>query len=367
MWSRLYGRPSPGPAADAAGRGSVSSRPRGGGEPSVSFPLVSEADNLPAWTGRPGAYEVWFLTLTDPGTGTGYWIRSSLTAPASGDRPIAGVWFARFDRSDPGATFGVHRTFREWTLGGAGFDVRIGEAEMASGRASGRLEGAGHEVRWDLGFTTGGPTYRLLPDRLSRTSLASTTPLSPNPRTTVDGTIAVDGRVEAVAGAPGQQGHLYGSRHAERWAWAQCGDFVDEEAVVHALTAQGRRGPFVTPFLTFVGLRWQGEWIRMARVRSRPDFALGTWRIDVSSRRHRLTGRVDAPVEALLRARYTDPTGEARHCHNSEIASSRLVLFERRARGWAEVAVLESSGTTHAEWAGRTPAPAVRRELAEVP
>jgi Tocopherol cyclase len=334
--------------------------------PRVSFGLVSEADNLPAWTGRPGAYEVWFLTLSNVATGNGYWIRSTLSAPADGSAPSAGVWFARFDRSDPAETFGIHRTASSWDLSPDRFEIRVGDAEMGSGRACGSLSGGGHEVRWELQFATGDPTYRLLPDRLYRSSIAPTKPFSPNPRTAVTGAITIDGGTEELRGAPAQQGHLYGSRHAERWAWAQCGQFVDEEAIVHAITAQGRRGPFTTPFFTFVGVQWQGEWIRMSKVRPRRDFGLGTWKIDVSSRRHRLTGRVDAPIGALLRARYLDPSGEDRYCHNSEIASSRLVLFERRARGWQEVALLESSGTTHGEWSGRTPAAAVEREFAEV-
>jgi hypothetical protein len=176
----------------------------------------------------------------------------------------------------------------------------------------------------------------------------------------------VDGHVHELIEAPGQQGHLFGTRHAERWAWAQCGAFVDEEAVVHAITAQGRRGPIDTPFLTFLGLQWQGRWMRLAKVRFRREFGLGTWKIDVSNRRFRVTGRIEAPADALLRARYVDPSGGFRSCHNSEIASCRLVLFERKARGWQEVALLESKGTTHAEWAGRTPARSIEREFAEV-
>ena len=97
------------------------------------------------------------------------------------------------------------------------------------------------------------------------------------------------------------------------------------------------------------------------------DFGLGSWRVRVESRRYRLTGRIEAPARAMIRARYQDPNDTPRYCHNSEIASSRLALFERRAGGFEEVALLESQGTTHAEWAGRTPAPQVEREFAEVP
>jgi hypothetical protein len=121
-----------------------------------------------------------------------------------------------------------------------------------------------------------------------------------------------------------------------------------------------------TPYITYVGVRWEGRWIRLAGVRRKPDFGLGSWRVDLESRRYRLTGRIEAPSIALLRARYEDPDGSARYCHNSEIASCRLALFERRAGGFDEVALLESRGTTHAEWAGLTPASQVEREFVDV-
>jgi hypothetical protein len=46
------------------------------------------------------------------------------------------------------------------------------------------------------------------------------------------------------------------------------------------------------------------------------------------------------------------------------MASCRLALFERRAGGYDELALLESRGLAQAEWAGRTPAAAVEREAA---
>ena len=59
----------------------------------------------------------------------------------------------------------------------------------------------------------------------------------------------------------------------------------------------------------------------------------------------------------MVQARYEDPSGGERWCHNTEIGSSRFVLFERTEAGWDEVAVLTSEGTTHCEWAGMTAAP----------
>jgi hypothetical protein len=246
------------------------------------------------------------------------------------------------------------------------FEVRIGDGLIRSGHLSGSLRGAGHEVSWDLSFEPGGPTYRALPGFMYRGGLAPTRPYSPTVHTRFQGTVTVDGEAIPVDGMPGQQGHLFGSRHAERWAWAHCGAFDHDDAILQALTAQGRRGPLTTPFLTGVGLRWRGQWLRFLRFSRARDYGLGVWRIDVANRRYRLTGRVWADAGLMVRARYHDPDETDRYCHNSELASSRLVLFERGEAGFEEVAELSSAGTTHAEWAGRTAAPVDMAEHVDV-
>jgi hypothetical protein len=325
---------------------------------------VAESDNLPLSSGK-GMYEVWFLTLTDTQTGRGYWVRWTHRAPRRG-QASAGVWFARFDPADPAGTFGIHRSSSSWTSAVHSFDVRIGDARMTSGHSEGRVEVGGRTVSWDLAWPTGEPTFTLLPGLMYRRGMAPSKLYAPNVDTRFSGEINVDGETSAVSQARGQQGHLTGHRHPERWAWAHCGEFEGEEAIVQALTAQSRRGPFDTPYLTSVGVRWQGRWIRLSKWSRRRDFGLGSWKVDLENRTFRLTGRIEAPARALVRARQEDPDGSLRYIHNSEISSCRLALFERRAGGFEEVALLESRGTTHAEWAGRTPAAAVEREFAEV-
>jgi hypothetical protein len=316
-----------------------------------------ERDNAPAWNGKPGHYEVWFVTLSDGHTG--FWIRSTLHAP-TGAAPEGRVWFARFDRDRPERTVAMNAA---WPMGQVHdrpdpFELQIGDCMFASGRAAGRLSGEGHEVEWELTWPTGDETLRLLPDALYRGGLAPTKPFSPNPATRFTGTVTIDGEQAALDGIPGQQGHLHGSKHAERWAWAHCTAFDGEDDIVlSAITAQGKRGPFTTPFTTFVSLRVNGRWIRLSRISRKREQTLGAWRIDLGDRQYRLTGRVAADPSLMVQARYLDPDGTPRWCHNSEVASSRFVLFERRAGGFDEVASLSSVGTTHAEWAGRTPAP----------
>ena len=90
----------------------------------------------------------------------------------------------------------------------------------------------------------------------------------------------------------------------------------------------------MTPYLTTVGVRWEGRWIRFRsrrRGRVTSGWACGGW--TSRNRHYRLTGRIEAPARSMIRARYEDPDGRERWCHNSEIASCRLALFERRRAG----------------------------------
>jgi hypothetical protein len=329
---------------------------------------MSERDNMPRWDGRPGRYEVWFLTMSSLDGRLGYWIRYTLRAPTGGAVEPE-LWFARFDRRTPDRTFGIHGPAGgglSGADGSGGFRLSVGDAVIESGAARGALSGAGHDVRWDLKWPTGEPTVRLLPAPLYRGGLAPTRPVVPNPDVRFTGTIEVDGQTVDLDGFPGQQGHVEGTRHAERWAWASSTDFGEEGFAFQAVSAQSRRGPFLTPFATFAALRLDDRWIPFRALARRRTWGLGWWRLRLVSRLYRLEGEVRAAPSEMLRARYRDPDGTPRWVHNSEVASSRLLLWERRAGGWQEVADLSSDGTTHAEWAGTTPATAVEREHVEV-
>lgn len=303
---------------------------------------------------------MWFLTLSRGRDA--FWVRYTIRAPVAGP-PEPRLWFARFDRDDSARTFGVNAAapLEELILEPGLPGVRMGEAGFGSGHATGEIAGGGHRVSWDLRFPTGDPTLRLLPRALSGGRLAPTEPLVPNPDTRFTGEVTVDGERTSLEEVPGQQGHLYGSRHAERWAWAHCSDYEDDY-VLQAVSARGRRGPLRTPYATFAALRTERGWLRFRGMARRPSWGLGWWRVALRGRRHRLEGEVRASPKAMVRARYLDPDDAVRWCHNSEVASSRLTLLARREGGWREEAELVSDGTTHAEWAGLTPAPDVDRE-----
>ena len=311
---------------------------------------------------------MWFLTLSRPDGRAGYWIRYTMRAPIAGP-PESRLWFARFDRDEPSRSFGLNGP-----PPGVGADIQPGalpllwgHATCEAGAARGDLAGEGHHVRWDLRWDTGQETFRVLPPSFYRGGVAPTRPYGPNPVARISGAIEVDGEQVGLDRWPGQQGHLEGSRHPERWAWASCGAFEGADGhAVQALSAQVRRGPFLTPLLTFGGVLVDGRWVRLRGVGRERSWALGSWRLRLRSKSYRLEGEVRAGPDDLIQARYVDPDDGLRWCHNSEVASSTFLLWERRPGGWQELAELVSEGTTHAEWAGTTPAPGSFARHAEV-
>jgi hypothetical protein len=55
---------------------------------SIPAPMASNLNAL-RWAGQPGHYEVYYVSLTDRGSGWGLWIRYTMVAlPTVGRRPL---------------------------------------------------------------------------------------------------------------------------------------------------------------------------------------------------------------------------------------------------------------------------------------
>ena len=74
---------------------------------------MPERWNALQWHGEPGHYEVYYLTLTDPGTGVGFWIRYTMVAPLpeTGEEATCSLWFMAMDPRDPAANVGEKVSF----------------------------------------------------------------------------------------------------------------------------------------------------------------------------------------------------------------------------------------------------------------
>src|SRR5262245_52919354 len=53
--------------------------------------------NALRWDGRPGCYEVYYLSTTDPQTGIGLWIRYTILASATNAPATCSLWFMAMD------------------------------------------------------------------------------------------------------------------------------------------------------------------------------------------------------------------------------------------------------------------------------
>ncbi|MFQ5352295.1 MAG: tocopherol cyclase family protein, partial [Candidatus Binatia bacterium] len=174
----------------------------------------------------------------------------------------------------------------------------------------------------------------------------------------VSGTLEVNDRRCQLNDAPGQQSHLWGTKHADGWVWGHCNAFQeDETAVFEGLSVRVRIGPLLPPPLTLFCLRSGGRLYRLngpwQLLTNRSTAEVGVWRFAGQGSSIRIEGEARCAVEHLVGAEYTDPDGEKRWCHNAKVGDLRLTVFERAGRDWERVQALTSRGTCAIEWVGQ--------------
>jgi hypothetical protein len=295
----------------------------------------AERDNLPVWDGGRGHYEVWYLKLNHRETRAAFWIRYTLLAPSRAEAPaLAEVWAAAFDPEDPARNVALKRThpIAEAEIGTGRFRLRIGEAEIGHGWARGEVRAGSDRLRRDLAFDPGAETLRHFPFAAAyRLPLPSTKALAPDPDARVHGTIEWNDRHFDCAGEPGEQAHVWGSRHAECWTWGHGNLFVEDRGLVlECFTGRLRLGPVVGPPYTSVFLRREGRLHRLdspwRALLHRSETELPCWRFAAEGDGIRLRGEARARLEDFVRVEYVDPDGERLWCHYTGVADLRLYV-----------------------------------------
>jgi hypothetical protein len=332
---------------------------------------VPERWNAMQWTGDPGHYEVWYVTFTDPGTGVGFWIRYTMVAPLpeTGEEATCSLWLTAMDPADPDRNVGKKVSFpvSEMSATAAPFELRIGAATLTDRGMSGSLEQDGVACEWDLSWESRLPAYGHVHPLLRRAKIAKTVLFLPHPELHVRGSVTIGERRIDVSGAVGGQAHLWGSKHAARWAWAHCNDFTGADGT-------SRTGVFIdgvsvyvprfgrelgpnTPVVARVGGADLMSVGPLAVTRNTSDFGLDHWTFEARGGRRKLTAEVSARPEDLVGVTYHDPDGELAYCYNTEVADMRLDLWERDGRRapWRKVDELRSARHAHFEYAQRTP------------
>jgi len=334
---------------------------------------MSERWNDLQWSGEPGHYEVYYLTLTDPSTGVGFWIRYTMVAPlaTAGDAATCSLWFMAMDPGNPSSNVGhkVSLPIERLSSSSKPFELRIGDATLTDMGMNGSLEQDGQSCSWDLRWKPRLPAYGHVHPALRAAKIAKTILFLPQPDVEIEGTIEFGGRSIEIAGVKGGQAHLWGSKHAQRWAWAHCNDFVDEQGrpvgdsfidgVSVFVPRFGRTIGPNTPVVARIEGRDALSIGPLAVARNQSEFGLTNWRFTAATDKTRLVCSVATRIEDLVGVTYHDPDGDLAYCYNTEIADMEIDVYEQAPSGkrWSLARKLRSDGRAHFEYAQRQPVP----------
>ena len=341
-------------------------------------PHDAEWANALRWKpGDTGHYEVYYLTLNHLKSMTGFWIRYTMTAPEhEGEEPYAQIWFSFFNYRDPDKNFGLKQKYNIEDLKSetGPFRLRIGDNELANGRAAGGISGMGHEASWDIEFEPSKTVHLHLPKALYKISLADTMALCPHLDVAISGKIKVDGATLELKHDPGDQTHLWGEKHAQRWAWAHCNEFAeDKTAVFEGLSVQIKRLGMTLPPMNLLAIRYRDVMYPFTEIggmlQCSGKFETGLWQFRARRGNIMFRGEISCRDQDMICAEYFDPDGERAYCHNSEVGSATVRVYKRpHALGsWRHEDTLTSLGAMHQEYAVRTADPRVKKIIEEIP
>jgi hypothetical protein len=325
--------------------------------------------NALQWDGAPGHYEVYYVSLTDRGTGRGFWIRYTMVAPDddAGAEATCSLWLMAMDPQRPGASVGRKTSLpvSDMVAKSEPFELRIGDAVL-SDRA---MKGGFGDVSWDIAWAPTLPVAEHVHPLLRRARIAKTILLLPHPDVEMTGHVTVAGERTDLRGARGGQAHLWGSKHAARWTWAHCNDFESLDGQPRPDTYFDGVSVFVPRFGRELGPnspivgRFGGRDFRstgpLTVTRNSSRFGLTSWHLEAADGDRRIVADVEADREALVGVTYHDPDGEEAYCYNAETASMQLRVWE----GDQLVEELTAPGRAHFEYAQREPVPRLELQV----
>ncbi|MEP7119682.1 MAG: hypothetical protein ABJE95_02185 [Byssovorax sp.] len=287
--------------------------------------------------GQRGHVESYFLKLNDREGRRALWIKATILAREGSVAPVAEAWAIAFDRAGAHAGAKEIVPFERARFSRERLDVRVADLAISAGEISGSVASHGRRIELALRFTTTSAPLVLFPSlRMYEGPLPSSKLVSPYPDARFTGHYVVDGERVDVDAWRGMEGHNWGRRHAELYAWAHCNQWENEEDLIfEGATARVKVGPLLAPPLTVLAV-----WSRGVRypfnaplvlLRSRGEIGLRAWSFRAESRLARVEGELAAETRDFVGLRYENPDGAMTYCLNSKIAAGKL-RFEVKGR-----------------------------------
>ena len=308
--------------------------------------------------------EAWYLTLNHRDSGAGVWLRYTITAPMQ-SAPYCDVWGAWFDPEGKRNLAARQRFPIDRLSPGNGRDdgalVRIGASWLSETHAEGEVPDADRAISWSLDFEPGAKCFQHLPGSLrSRVEKRVSTVCAPNLSVPFVGSVTLDGEIFAFTGERGCQGHRWGRRHAQSWAWAHCSSWEGgEHAVFEGVAARSKIAMVPAPTMTFVYLGYEGQDIEFNDLkwvlRAKSRYEMPTWAFTAHNDAYKITGAARTSVDRLMQVTYIDPDGLPRYCANSEIGDLALELYRRDGSVWRHAGSLTALHSAHVEFGRREP------------
>jgi hypothetical protein len=322
-------------------------------------------ENRMRWDRRKrGFMEVWFATLNHGPTGSGLWVRYTLTSPAHAE-PYCELWAFWFDPAGERSFAGKERYSIDHLGSANGRDdgalVRIGDAWMSESHLEGEVTAATRTLAWSLDLEPAARTFQHIPaalrDRLERRVSAL---CSPNLSVPFRGNVKLDGEGFEFDGDRGCQSHRWGARHAGTWAWAHCESFDGAPGTLfEGLAARTDIARIPLPTTSLLYLRHEGEDIPFNELRwalsAKSRYEMPMWAFHARNESWKIIGGARAAHDRTVQVRYDDPNGSERFCANSEIADLAIELYRDSPSGWRHVRSLISIRAAHLEFGRRTP------------
>jgi hypothetical protein len=278
-----------------------------------------------------GHYESWFQRANHPTRPLAFWVRYTIFRPRGG-APVGELWGIWFDGEKN--QIAVAKETIGWSFcsfASGGLDVALGDARLQDGALTGRVNGSGNTLAWNLKYTGGDRPLLLLRESLYTAPLPRAKALVGTPGARYSGSFVVNGVTHDLADWPGSQNHNWGSKHTDRYAWGQVAGFDDApDAFLECATAKLRFGPLWTPWLTTVVLRLDGHEYAINSIwnaaRAKATIAYFDWRFQTHSAQAAIECHLSAPRERFVGLTYGNPPGGSKTCLNSKLAACELTL-----------------------------------------
>ncbi len=306
---------------------------------------------FPSVANRAGFYESFYLRACDPAERRGVWIRHTVHKKP-GVEPQASLWFVLFD-PESGPPYAVKQTHPALALSAGGDDwIRIGDARLTAGAASGSAAGEGREASWDLTIDSPEPVLQHLPREWMYTApVPRTKTLSPAPVARFGGSVTAGDRRVDLDGWVGMVGHNWGAQHAERWIWMHGLAFdgaASDGTWIDAAIGRIKLGPWTTPWIANGEIAVGGnrfrvgglERARKTKVEESPNRCMFVLPGDGVT----VTGEVGADRAEFVGWIYSDPDGGR---HDTVNCSAARMTLKVEREGEDPVTLTTEGGATY--------------------